>query len=228
MAHRSRDQRRKMLDAHPEMVAAILDAPANAGRVLLSTACTFSPNVARLRLVQDAEHSLREAVASLCGHRSSEERTARAVLRDLRAYVHRPDGIAQYPHLAATPRTLDLFPGWQRHFKNLARAHPEWRAAIREEVARLERVERELAAEREAGSRFAVRMPREMIELLEHVAEYAATLTAAERAELHTRVQRVLIAGHVVDGWDEHAAEHVALDALALPLLQDLPAMGSA
>ena len=228
MAHRSpAQQRRRQLDAQPELVAAILDAPTNAGRVLLSSACTFCPNVARLRLVQDAERRLRKAVATLLGHRSPDERAARAVLRDLSAYIHRPDGIAQYPHLVATPRGLDPWPNWRTHLKNLARQHPEWRAAIREDVARLERTERELAAEREAGTLIPVAMPPKLVELLEEIAEHAAALSMAERAELHRRVQGWLFAGGFGDCPPDHVS-YRALDALAPPSLYDLPAMGSA
>ena len=227
MAHRPRAaQRRRQLDANPSLVADALDQPLGHARGVVAALTRQPPNPGRVRLARAADHELRTAVATLGGHRSPQERArARAVLRDLGAFIR--DGLRLYPHIAMTPPGLYGWPNWQTHLKNLARQHPKWRAAIREDVARLERVERELAAEREAGSRFAVAMPREVVTLLEDITGHAPTFPMAERAELHRRVQRLIFGG----GFGDYPPDHVSyrvLDALRPPDLYDLPVLGSA
>lgn len=231
MAHRSPARARRLLDANPALVAAILDDPTNAARGVLLWAAKFPPNVARLRLAQDAERKLAKALRDLMSHHSTAERDARAVLRDLRAYINRPDGIARYPHLLRTPLGLAPWPGWQTHLRNLARERPQWRKAIAEDVAWLERHEAAVAAEIERGKRISVAMPREVIALLEKIVEIAPSLDLAQRAELHDWLNRRLIAGSVAGVWGEYPTDHIsytALDALKPPDLYDMPPLGSA
>jgi hypothetical protein len=204
-------KRRLHLNERPTLVGAILIGPIEAAEVVLSWTPTLPPNCARLRMAMLAEHNLRDALGSLMKHRSPLQRHACQLVKSLKAYIDRPDGVPLYPHLWRVPRGLLPWPNWQQRLDALQHERPYAAGGIDEDRRRLQRYEAFTALPEPSSYREP--MPTDVLADLRKIARGPWQLTDDDKVEARRALGRLLIQSN----WDHEDEQWAALDALAPP-----------